>query len=72
MKERFGPLHVFTGDARLDHEKIQPYLLCDALALMRKVLWAQATFRMSVREPETVKVPRGFVEHLTETLCHAP
>jgi hypothetical protein len=23
------------------------------------------------REPDTVKVPRAFVEHLTETLCYA-
>jgi hypothetical protein len=43
----------------------------DALALVRKELWASATFRRSLREPETVKVPRAFVEHLTETLCYA-
>jgi hypothetical protein len=45
----------------------------DALALVRKEeLWAHATFRRSPREPDTVKVPRAFVEHLTETLCYAP
>jgi hypothetical protein len=43
----------------------------DALALVRKELWAQETFRGSLREPDTVKVPRAFVEHLTETLCYA-
>ena len=43
----------------------------DALALVRKELWAHATFRRSLWEPETVKVPRAFVEHLTETLCYA-
>src|SRR3712207_757025 len=43
----------------------------DALALVRKELWAHATFRRSLREPDTVKVPRAFVEHLTETLCYA-
>ena len=43
----------------------------DALALVRKELWAQETFRRSSREPDTVKVPRAFVEHLTETLCYA-
>src|ERR687894_429572 len=42
----------------------------DALALVRKELWAHATFRRSLREPDTVKVPRAFVEHLTETLCY--
>jgi hypothetical protein len=43
----------------------------DALALVRKELWAQETFRDSSWEPDTVKVPRAFVEHLTETLCYA-
>ena len=43
----------------------------DALALVRKELWAHATFRGSPAESDTVKVPRGFVEHLTETLCYA-
>jgi hypothetical protein len=43
----------------------------DALALVRKELWTHETFRRSSREPETVKVPRAFVEHLTETLCYA-
>lgn len=43
----------------------------DALALVRQELWAHATFRRSPREPETVEVPRAFVEHLTDTLCYA-
>ena len=43
----------------------------DALALVRKELWAQATFRESPTDTDTVKVPREFVEHLTETLCYA-
>jgi hypothetical protein len=43
----------------------------DALALVRKELWAHATFRGSRWEPDTVKVSRAFVEHLTETLCYA-
>jgi hypothetical protein len=43
----------------------------DAIALVRKELWAQGTFRDSPWEPDTVKVPRAFVEHLTETLCYA-
>jgi DDE superfamily endonuclease len=42
----------------------------DALALVRKELWAHETFRGSPRELDTVKVPRRFVEHLTETLCY--
>jgi hypothetical protein len=43
----------------------------DALALVRKELWAHATFRGSPADTNTVKVPRAFVEHLTETLCYA-
>jgi hypothetical protein len=43
----------------------------DALALVRKELWTHETFRRSSREPDTVKVPRAFVDHLTETLCYA-
>ena len=43
----------------------------DALALVRKELWAHTTFRGSPAHTDTVKVPREFVEHLTETLCYA-
>jgi hypothetical protein len=43
----------------------------DALALVRKELWAQGTFSDLPWEPDTLKVPRAFLEHLTETLCYA-
>jgi DDE superfamily endonuclease len=44
----------------------------DALALVRKELWAQeATFYGSSQEAETVKVPRDFVERLTDAVCYA-
>jgi hypothetical protein len=43
----------------------------DALALVRKELWAQETFCGSPADTETVKVPRAFMEHLTDTLCYA-
>lgn len=44
----------------------------DALALVRKELWSQeATFYRSPREDDTVKVPRGFVERLTDVVCYA-
>ena len=44
----------------------------DALALVRKELWAQEeTFRGSPWETETVKVPRAFMERLTDALCYA-
>jgi hypothetical protein len=43
----------------------------DALALVRKELWAQATFYGSPGEADTVKVPRVFVERLTDAVCYA-
>ena len=44
----------------------------DALALVRKELWAQEeTFCGSLREADTLKVPRQFVERLTDALCYA-
>ena len=44
----------------------------DALALVRKELWAQEmSFCASAQEVETVKVPREFVERLTDAVCYA-
>jgi hypothetical protein len=44
----------------------------DALALVRKELWAQeATFCGSPQENEMVKVPREFMERLTDAVCYA-
>jgi hypothetical protein len=43
----------------------------DALALVRKELWVQETFRVSPADTETVKVPKVFVERLTDALCYA-
>jgi hypothetical protein len=44
----------------------------DALAVVRKELWAQeATFCGSPAETDTVKVPRALVERLTDVVCYA-
>ena len=43
----------------------------DALALVRKELWASATFCGSPAHSDTVKVPRAFVERLTDAVCYA-
>jgi hypothetical protein len=43
----------------------------DALALVRKELWTQTTFCGSPAGTETVKIPKAFMEHLTDTLCYA-
>jgi hypothetical protein len=44
----------------------------DALALVRKELWAQEmSFCGSLWDTETVKVPRVFMERLTDAVCYA-
>jgi hypothetical protein len=44
----------------------------DALAMVRKELWAQEeTFCGSPVQSDTIKVPRAFVERLTEVVCYA-
>ncbi len=42
----------------------------DALALVRRELWAYETFCLSSEEAEMVKVPRVLIERFTETLCY--
>jgi len=43
----------------------------DALALVRRSLWAKTTFCMSPPEDDLIKVPRALVDHLSEMLCYA-
>ena len=44
----------------------------DALALVRKQLWAQEeTFCGSPSATDTIKVPRAFMERLTDAVCYA-
>ncbi len=54
------------------YEKIHP-TFSDALALVRKELWAWEgeTYCESPREDEMVKVPREFMERLTDAVCYA-
>jgi len=42
-----------------------------ALALVRRELWDHQGFAPSARDPDIVKLPRQFVERLTETLAYA-
>ena len=41
-----------------------------ALELVRKELWAQATFCGSPADTDAAKVPQAFMEHLTDALCY--
>jgi len=54
------------------YEKKHP-TFSDALAMVRRELWAreEATFCGSAQEKDMVKVPREFVERLTDAVCYA-
>ena len=53
------------------YDKTRP-TFSDALALVRRQLWAQEeTFCGSAQENDMVKVPREFVERLTDAVCYA-
>jgi hypothetical protein len=43
----------------------------DALALVRKDLWAYATFYGLPAQSDTVKVPRAYLQRLTDAVCYA-
>jgi hypothetical protein len=62
---------VFRRQAGWYH-KAHP-TFADALALVRKELWAQEeqTFYGSAAETDTIKVPRAYVERLTDAVCYA-
>ncbi len=52
------------------HKKLPTF--ADALALVRKELWTQEqTFCGLPAETDTIKVPRAFMERLTDTVCYA-
>ncbi len=43
----------------------------DAIAAARRYLWADQHFQTSKTETELIKIPRAFMERLTDTLCYA-
>ena len=60
-----------TGRRTAWYRKSYP-TFSDALALVCKELWAkEEAFCGSLREADTLKVPRQFVERLTDVLCYA-
>ena len=66
MREAAGALRRQAAWYRKRHPTF-----ADALALVRKELWAGATFYRSPAHSDTIKVPRDFVERLTEAVCYA-
>jgi hypothetical protein len=43
----------------------------DALAWCRRDLWTHRAFSLSDPGLDVIKIPRQFLDHLTETLCYA-
>jgi hypothetical protein len=43
----------------------------DALALVRRELWVHTDYFLSTRDPDTIEIPRAFLERLTDALCYA-
>jgi hypothetical protein len=68
MRRLAGTFWCRTGWYRKAHPTF-----ADALALVRKELWAQEeqTYYGSPEHGDTIKVPRAFVERLTEAVCYA-
>jgi DDE superfamily endonuclease len=66
MREAAGALRRQAAWYRKRHPTF-----ADALALVRKELWAGATFCGSAAEIDTIKVPRAYMERLTEAICYA-
>jgi hypothetical protein len=62
---------VFRRQAAWYHKRHPTF--ADALGLVRKELWAQEerTFCGSPSATDTIKVPRVFMERLTEAVCYA-
>lgn len=66
---QMGPIGEVVRQAAWYRKSLPTF--SDALALVRRELWAQAAFCMSARDPDMVEIPRAFVERLTDTLCYA-
>jgi Transposase DDE domain len=71
VRQRLGFETQRQWSERAIQNKSRP-TFSDALALVRRQLWAQEeTFCGSGQENDMVKVPREFVERLTEAVCYA-
>jgi hypothetical protein len=66
-----GRISGYVRRAAAWYDKPHRTFFSDALALVRKELWAQETFYGSPQQDDTVKVSREFVERLTDAVCYA-
>ena len=66
---RMGPTTDVVRQAAW-YPKARP-TFSDALALVRRELWAQSAFCISASDPDMIEIPRAFVNRLTDALCYA-
>ena len=72
-----GPMAVANGGGKPSFRRQAAWYrkrhptLADALAVVRKELWAHETFHGSPAHRDTIKVPRAFVERLAGEVCYA-
>ena len=66
---RLGPTGDLVRQAAWYHKSLPTF--ADALALVRREIWAQVAFCMSDRQADLVKVPWALVERFADTLCYA-
>ncbi len=66
---RMGPTTDVVRQAAW-YPKARP-TFSDALALVRRELWAQSAFCISALDPDMIEIPRAFVNRLTDALCYA-
>ncbi len=66
---RMGPAADVVRQAAWYHKPRPTF--SDALALVRRELWAQTAFCLSASDPDIVAIPRAFLDRLTDALCYA-
>jgi len=66
---RMQPTGAVVRQAAWYHKALPTF--SDALALVRRELWAQTAFCLSAHDPDMVEIPRALVERLTDALCYA-
>ncbi len=66
---RMQPTGAVVRQAAWYHKALPTF--SDALALVRRELWAQTAFCMSAHDPDMVEIPRALVERFTDALCYA-
>ena len=66
---RMAPTADRVRQAAWSHKPLPTF--ADALALVRREVWAQTAFCRSHRDPDMIAIPRALVERLADALCYA-